>query len=357
MTPFRDHHLLNFLDSWNEKGGALDAALADYFRTHKALGSKDRAEIGDRVYHQVRWKLLPEGAHPNDKTLPFYVRVSAPQELCDAFIRSFGEEKAFELLTESNNPAPTFIRVNPMKISRDRLFDKWKDIYDIAKTQHSPYGIIFNKKISFFGLDEYKQGFFEVQDEGSQLVADKVNPKPGDRILDWCAGSGGKTLAFAHKTEGKGQLYLHDIRKGILYESRKRLCRAGVQNSQIIFADEDKKLNMIKKKMDWVIVDAPCSGTGTLRRNPEMKYRFEEAKLKKYVGDQRIIFEKALSFLKPEGHIVYATCSVLKEENEEQVKHFLATYPLQLVGETFQSLPSNGGMDGLFSATFIRSGK
>ena len=299
MTPFRDHHLLSFLDTWGERGGALDAALSDYFRSHKALGSKDRAEISEKVYHQVRWKLLPEGADPADEKLPFPIRVSAPPALWEAFVRSYGEKKAYELLMESNYPAPTTIRVNPLKTTRDALFEKWKGLYEITKTEHSPLGIVFHRKISFFGLPEYKEGLFEVQDEGSQLVADKVNPKPGERVLDWCAGSGGKTLAFAYKTQGRGQLYLHDIRKGILYEARKRLSRAGAQNIQILFNDEEKKLNQLKKKMDWVLVDAPCTGTGTLRRNPEMKYRFDNDRLKKFVGDQRTIFEKALSFVKP----------------------------------------------------------
>ena len=220
----------------------------------------------------------------------------APEELWQAFVRSFGEEKAFELLMESNSPAPTTIRINPAKTTREALFQKWKGLYDISETAHSPFGITFHKKIAFFTLPEFKEGLFEVQDEASQLVAAKMDPKPGEAVLDWCAGSGGKTLAYAYKTEGKGQIYLHDIRKNILFEAKKRLKRAGIENVQYLFADEEKKLAKLKKKMDWVLVDAPCTGTGTLRRNPDMKYKFTEAQLKKFVGDQRVIFEKALSF-------------------------------------------------------------
>lgn len=350
-TPFRDHHLLNFLDSWGAGGGPLDLALAEYFRKHKSLGSKDRAEISERVYTQIRWKLLPEGKDPHDASLPANLRVSAPEELWDAFVRTYGEEKAFELLYTSNFPAPTTIRVNPARTTRDELFAKWKELYDISVTQHSPYGITFHRKITFFSLDDFKGGLFDVQDEASQLAAAKVDLKPGDHVLDFCAGSGGKTLAFAHKSQGKGQLYLHDIRHGILLEARKRLSRAGIQNTQLLFPNEDKKMVKLKKKMDWVLVDAPCTGTGTLRRNPDMKYRYTDAMLKRLIGEQRTIFERALSYVKPGGKIVYVTCSVLKEENEDQLAHFLKTYNLEVVGEPFKSLPSKGGMDGLFAVT------
>jgi len=110
----------------------------------------------------------------------------------------------------------------------------------------------------------------------------------------------------------------------------------------------------LKKKMDWVLVDAPCSGTGTLRRNPDMKWKFESQMLTRLVGQQRMIFEKALSFSKPGGYIVYATCSILKQENQQQLEHFLATYPVQLEGEPFQTLPTRGGMDGFFGVVLKR---
>jgi 16S rRNA C967 or C1407 C5-methylase (RsmB/RsmF family) len=107
--------------------------------------------------------------------------------------------------------------------------------------------------------------------------------------------------------------------------------------------------------MDWVLVDAPCSGTGTLRRNPDMKWKFDEEVLPRLIGQQRMIFEKALSFLKPDGYIVYATCSLLKEENQHQLEHFLSTYSLKLEGEAFQTLPTRGGMDGFFGVVLKRA--
>ena len=114
-------------------------------------------------------------------------------------------------------------------------------------------------------------------------------------------------------------------------------------------------LDKLKRKMDWVLADVPCSGTGTLRRNPDMKWKFDQALVQRLVGEQRTIFEKALSFVKPGGKIVYATCSILSQENEEQLAHFLKTYDLKMVGDPFCSLPSFGGMDGFFAVTLERT--
>ncbi len=122
-------------------------------------------------------------------------------------------------------------------------------------------------------MPEFKQGLFEVQDEGSQLIANLMDPTPGDQVMDYCAGSGGKTLAFAPKMQHRGQIYLHDIRPWALDEARKRLKRAGIQNAQVVLP-EDPKLNKLRGKMDWVLVDAPCTGSGTFRRNPDMKWKF-----------------------------------------------------------------------------------
>jgi len=147
--------------------------------------------------------------------------------------------------------------------------------------------------------------------------------------------------------QNKGQIFVHDVRIHALQDAKKRLRRAGIQNAQIFLA-QDPKQKQLKKKMDWVLVDAPCSGTGTLRRNPDMKWKFNLEMVQRLSGQQRTIFEKALSFMKPEGRIVYSTCSVLPQENEEQMHHFMKTYNLKIEGSIFQSFPSEGGMDGFF---------
>lgn len=375
QRPFRDHHLLNLLHAYDQNNRPLDLCISYYFREHKALGSKDRLAIADTIYAMVRWKALLDHLNEepitwekrletfrqtnlddlkNDPSVPLHIRLSFPQYLFELLNKSYGEEKASELCSISNQTAPATLRINSLKANRENLLAQWSTPYEVSPCQQAPNGVIFHKKIHFFSLPEFQQGFFEIQDEGSQLLSNLMQVKPGDQVFDYCAGSGGKTLAFAPEMKGKGQIFVHDIRPQALLEARKRLRRAGVQNAQIIQAD-DPKLKKLKKKMDWVLVDAPCSGTGTLRRNPDMKWNFNEEMLVRLVGQQRHIFEKALSFVKPGGHIVYATCSILSEENDQQIDHFIKTYDLELVGTPFRSFPSAGGMDGFFGAVFKAS--
>ncbi len=373
-NPFRKFHTLQALEGLDFKV-PLDLYLNRYFRLHKAIGSKDRKVIGDLIYGIMRWKGLidiytpdektwgrrlatflqldPE-AHRYDPTLPMHDRLSFPESLFSLLAEQYGAKQGGELCLISNTSAKTTIRVNTLKTTRDFLFKKWDHLYDIALTASSPYGITFNKKIPLFQLDEFKRGFFEIQDEGSQLIGELVAPNPGDLVMDYCGGSGGKTLAFAHKLDNKGQIFVHDIRSGALLEARKRLKRAGIQNVQLLFPDSPN-LKKLKKKMDWILVDAPCTGTGTYRRNPDMKWRFTLPFLAQFIADQRVIFERALSFLKPGGKIVYATCSILEGENGAQVDHFLKTYPLKLITPPLSLLPQIDGMDGFFGALFEKT--
>lgn len=372
--PFREHHLFTLLERYSQQTFPLDLFISHYFRDNPALGSKDRAFIADTIYALVRWQGLLDYLSPDSswedryriylktdldqlqlqEEIPLATRMSFPKFLFDLLVHNFGMDKARELCLICNTPAPTTIRVNSLKISRDNLLKKWQDVYQVSPTLSSLDGIIFHKKINFFQLPEFKEGLFEVQDEGSQLLAHLMQVKPGQQVLDYCAGSGGKTLAFAPMMQGKGQIYVHDIRLFALQEARKRLRRAGIQNYQIL-QPNSQHLTKLKKKLDWILVDAPCSGTGTLRRNPEMKWKFNQEMLTRLIGQQRMIFEKALSFLHPEGSIVYATCSLLEEENQSQIKHFISTYSLTIEGEPFQTLPSYGGMDGFFGVVLKRA--
>ena len=365
--PFRDHHLLTMLSGYSEQNLPLDVFIRHYFRSNKALGSKDRAFITETAYGFICWQGLLDflskksswesryefyhqafyEKYLNDQEIPLHVRMSFPESLFKLFVNSYGETKACELCLVSNERAPTSVRVNTLKTTRDEMLERWKANYEVIPCQFSPNGITFLEKINFLSMPEFQEGLFEVQDEGSQLLSDLLKVEPGKLVMDYCAGSGGKTLAFAQKMQGKGQIYLHDVRSHVLQEAKIRLRRAGIQNAQVVEA-ESPTLKKLKKKMDWVLVDAPCTGTGSMRRNPEMKWRFTEDTLTKLVGQQRIIFEKALSYLKPDGRIVYATCSILKEENEEQLEHFKKTYGLQVEGEIFKSLPTKDGMDGFF---------
>lgn len=372
LSPFRSHHLFQILQVYETTQQPLDLLLRKYFRKHRSVGSKDRKEIAETVYSIIRWKglldaLISSSAtwkkrhdllasiHPEDlvnsSEIPLHHRLSFPKSIVQRLVSTYGSEQTQNICLASNTRAPTSIRVNTLKTSRKKLFKAWKEKYQVRLCQSSPDGIIFEEKINFFASQEFKNGLFEIQDEASQLVSRIVQAEPGQKVLDYCSGSGGKSLAIAPFMQGKGQLFLHDIRPHILQEAKKRLKRAGIQNAQTL-PPTSSHLKLLKKKMDWVLVDAPCSGSGTIRRNPDMKWKFTDAMLEELLGMQKNIFEKALSYLAPNGKIVYATCSIFQEENEEQLQHFLKTYPLKVHGPIFKSLPSIGKMDGFFAVCF-----
>jgi len=413
--PFREHHLLRLLASYEQQALPFDVVINRYFRTHTALGAKDRAFIAETAYGLMRWRgwldwqcqepycwerrLACYSATPlpsfvqratqrgRDSPPPDHIAVSFPKQLFERIVASLGVEKALRVCYVSNSVAPTTVRVNGLKIERAKLFHHWlSQSYPVKLCSFSPYGITFLRRLNLFGLPEFKQGLFEVQDEGSQLVALLVGAQRGDLVLDFCAGSGGKTLAFAPLMHNHGQIFLHDIRPWVLEEAEHRLRRAGVQNSQIALPDSNK-LQGLQGKMDWVLVDAPCSGTGTLRRNPDMKWKFSIEMLERLVEQQRAIVQQACIYLKPGGTLVYATCSVLKEENEQQVDYFVRNFSLdlkasfgvsalcdivvdrtlqpiraltetgskaELKGGCFTSIPEEGEMDGFFAARFTR---
>jgi 16S rRNA (cytosine967-C5)-methyltransferase len=163
-------------------------------------------------------------------------------------------------------------------------------------------------------------------------------------------------LAFGPQMDNLGQIYLHDIRKEILYEARRRLNRAGLQNVQFL-PSGSPGLKTLKGKMHWILTDVPCTGTGTLRRSPDLKWRMEPDVLSQLVQKQRLIFHEAFPYLHPHGKIVYTTCSVLREENQDQMEYFRKEFDLEVEEPIFQTLPTRGGMDGFFGVVFRRKKK
>ena len=370
QIPFRTFHLLRIFENYLKKRIPLDSFLRSYFRENKSIGSKDRKEICELLYFIIRWqglidyfckrpitlenkiekaKTLKPFDFQKDDTIPFHIRMSFPKWYIEHLLKHYEKETVKQICLTSNTRAPTTIRVNSLKISRDALFSRWENLYKIEKCEKSAYGIMFHKKINFFATKEFKEGLFEIQDEGSQLVSELIEAKPKDQILDYCAGAGGKTLAFGAKQQNKGQIYLHDIRKKALLEAKKRLKRSGIENAQIIFSEN---LDRLKQKMDWVILDVPCSGSGTFRRNPDMKWKFQFEMLTNLVREQRAIFEKSLQYLKPKGKILYITCSVLPEENFMQIEYFQKHFPVILMQEPSFWFPQKNGRDGFFAALF-----
>lgn len=370
-TLFRQHHFLELLRLFDFTKGPLDVFISLYFRNHPQLGSKDRLFIVERIYTYFRWKLLiealiEEGHSLEDlvgevfplqpqREVPAYIRVSFPEELYQALQRSFGE-KTSSICLACNEKAPITLRANLLKTTRASLIEKLRSHgVGVQEVGGISSALTLDRRLNMTSFPEFKEGLFEIQDAGSQKVADFLAACPGDLVLDYCAGAGGKTLAFAHRLQGKGQIFLHDVRKNALEEAKKRLRRAGVQNIQCIHADEREKLSRLKGKMDWVLLDVPCTGTGTLRRSPDIKWKFSEEMLASLVQEQRAIFTEGISYVKPGGYILYATCSLLREENEEQLSWFLEHFPVEVVGEPFSSIPTPI-MDGFFAVRLHTKG-
>eukprot|EP00927_Polykrikos_kofoidii_P062230 TRINITY_DN57035_c0_g1_i1.p1 TRINITY_DN57035_c0_g1~~TRINITY_DN57035_c0_g1_i1.p1 ORF type:complete len:407 (+),score=52.08 TRINITY_DN57035_c0_g1_i1:71-1222(+) len=354
----------------------LDMFLRRYFQAHKFLNDKDRAWISEKTYEVNRWRGLVDHLTPHPHTwvnrlrtflssdrwrsqtqndrLAHHVRCSFPEELFKRMESNLGTKVAKEVCDVQNEYATTFLRVNVARYSRDKVhkFLISKDV-PVEKTLNSKVGLSLASKQKLLELPEYKLGYFEIQDESSQLISQQVDAKPGDLVMDYCAGSGGKTLAFAPPMLNRGQVYLHDNRDTILFESRKRLRRAGIRNYTLI-PPRHPLIPKLRGKMDWVLVDAPCSQTGALRRNPDMKWTYSDDRLWRWVAQQREIFECAIKYLKDDGKIVYATCSALDEENAQQVRFFCEKFGLYLTRPALHSLPQSRGMDGFFCATMER---
>jgi 16S rRNA (cytosine967-C5)-methyltransferase len=253
------------------------------------------------------------------------IELSLPSFVASRLIDAFGAERAALIGKALNTRAPVTLRANRLKTTRDELLKRIEQDHEIEARagKLSPHAVILLHAIDLFGWDPYREGWCELQDEGSQLIALAVGAKPGETVLDACAGAGGKTLALAAAMENRGKLVAFDPEKRKLKELEKRAERAGA----IV---ETKAIDLLelgpehREKYDAVLVDAPCTGTGTLRRHPDTVWRLNEADIARETERQRQLLTASLSALKPGGRLVYATCSVLYEENEAVTKNLLS---------------------------------
>lgn len=262
-----------------------------------------------------------------DPSAPPHVQGDYPEWLTPHLARVFGEEAVIEA-QEMNARAPVDLRINTLKADPEKAGKairtangKPSDL--LVNAYHIPAPDPTQRETSLQTIPAYSKGWVEVQDAGSQIAAAAANVQPGDNILDYCAGGGGKTLALAAALEGKGQVYAYDIDGRRLSALIPRLKRSGAHNVQLCHPREPESLEALKGKMDIVFVDAPCTGTGTWRRKPDTKWRLKESALAKRSAEQTEILDKAAEFVKPGGKLLYATCSFLAEEDEDQVEAFL----------------------------------
>lgn len=283
------------------------------------------------------------------------LRFSFPEWLIARWTRYFGIGTCRKLLEICQKRPPFTVRINPLKISRPVLMERFAaQGLKTAETPRSSYGITFEERANLFDSEEFREGLFEVQDEGSQLLCLAMEPQPGELIWDACAGGGGKSLLIAALMKNKGRVVATDIREKKLEELAKRAKRAGIFN--IFPADLNRMSEMAaaKKGFDKILVDAPCSGTGTLRRNPDAKWKLSEERILACKKEQLSILKQVTPYLKKGGRLYYATCSLEPEENEEVMKAFLDSHPgLVLVpsaggGSFLRLFPHEHQTDGFF---------
>jgi len=285
------------------------------------------------------------------------------------------DEEILLLARSLQQPAPLDLRVNSMKAPRQGVLDRLEhDQIAAHPTRYSPLGVRLREKPALNQHPMFLDGAVEVQDEGSQLLGMLVEPRRGEMVVDFCAGAGGKTLQMGAAMDSTGRLYAFDVSDKRLANLGPRLKRSGLSNvfPQRISGENDAKVKRLRGKIDRVLVDAPCTGLGTLRRNPDLKFRQTAESVAELNAKQTAILEAAASLVKPGGRLVYGTCSLLTEENEDVVTGFLASHPdFRIVsasevlerqgmkipesgGDYLKLLPHKHDTDGFFAAVLER---
>lgn len=353
-----------------------DVVVSAFFRKHRALGARERHSLAETVYTVLRQRLLfahlAQSGHgalerrlailgwqgsdtflrgamgPNEQqwlaatraidraSLPEKLRHNLPDWLAGALHTQLGDD-FWPLVQALEQPAPLDLRVNTVKTKREDVQRTLAEAgIDAQPTPYSPWGLRVQGKPALNKLDVFTGGGVEVQDEGSQLLALITDPKRGEMVVDFCAGAGGKTLALGAAMRNTGRLYAFDVSGHRLDALKPRLARSGLSNvhpAQIAH-ERDDRIKRLAGKIDRVLVDAPCSGLGTLRRNPDLKWRQTPKAVQELQVKQQAILASAARLLKPGGRLVYATCSLLEAENEAVVSAFDAEQ-----AKSFRRLP------------------
>lgn len=378
--------VIDILERMRDSRIPMDNTIRDYLHHKRYIGSKDRKHIVELVYNIMRstarlgwWLdkigledsprsrviayLMLDGMSPHDVTIRFTAEKYCPAELNDTEktalenlegktlshdempgavrvecpdwaedkMRSVFGDNFVEQMEAMLEPAKMDLRVNTIKATRERAQEVLAaDNVETVETPYSPYGLRAVGKPYMSATKAFHKGLVEIQDEGSQIISYICDAKPGMRVLDYCAGSGGKTLGLAASMEGKGIIFAMDNDSRRLEKGRRRYRKADIHNVEIRSLEDEKNrkwLRRQKETMDVVLVDAPCSSSGTWRRNPDLRWNFYGPSLEEIREMQADILERVADKVKKSGRLIYATCSLFREENEDQVKNFLENHP------------------------------
>lgn len=372
-----------------------DKVLERLLKAHKKWGSVDRQVVSEIFYDMVRWKkrleyYMGEGTKPSNiynlilayllwkkvkykkfdefdgiktggilskldkKTFPTKaIEHSVPDWLAGLFEKELGAKWEKEM-SALNEQAPVILRANSLKISAENLVEILKEEgVNSFLLRGYPDAVQLEEKKNVFLTSAFKEGFFEVQDASSQKIAELLDVKEGMRVVDACAGAGGKTLHIAALMKNKGQIIALDIYEWKLAELKRRAKRAGAFNIEARFIEDNKVIKRLHNTADRLLIDAPCSGLGVLKRNPDSKWKIDEDFINRIKTEQENILQNYSKILKKGGKMVYATCSILPSENGEQVRKFLAENAEFALVKEENIMPSDG-YDGFYMALIER---
>lgn len=385
------------------EGEYADKVVARALKKDKRWGSTDRKFVAETIYEIVRWKRLyveiAEVREPFDRdkiwrifavwavlrgyTLPDWkyfeetpvrrikgkfdeltktrkYKESIPDWMDELGVKELGEEIWTKELAAQNQQAKVILRVNRLKTTKEKLRAMLMDLNIVTEfNKDYPDALILTERANVFLTDAFRDGLFEVQDASSQLVAYFLDVKPGMRVVDTCAGAGGKTLHLASLMENKGQIIAMDLYESKLKQLKIRAKRNGAFNIEPRVIESTKTIKKLHEKADRVLIDAPCSGLGVLKRNPDSKWKLQPEFIENIKKIQAEVLENYSKIVKPGGKLVYATCSVLPSENQEQIARFLTTE----IGKEFtfvqdrKVLAHESGFDGFYMALLERKNK
>jgi len=391
------------IDSLNaifNEGEYADKVVARALKKDKRWGSNDRKFVAETIYEVVRWKRLyaeiAEIKEPLNRddiwrmfavwavlrgfTIPDWrqlegtpqrkikgrfdelskiraLRESIPEWMDELCAKELGEEIWTKELAAQNQQAKVILRVNTLNTTKEKLKAILMDLnIETEFLKDQPDALVLKERANVFITDAFKNGMFEVQDASSQLVAAFLDVKPGMRVVDTCAGAGGKTLHMASLMENKGQLIAMDLYESKLKQLKLRAKRNGAFNIEYRIIDSTKVIKKLHEKADRVLIDAPCSGLGVLKRNPDSKWKLQPEFIDNIKKIQSEVLENYSKIVKPGGKMVYATCSILPSENQDQIKKFLSTE----IGKSFifvkdvKILAHESGFDGFYMALLER---